>query len=115
MKECEKERRVADSKAFLRHYEREGEQFLDSIITTDETWLWLHDPETKQQSAVWKRAGSPPPEKARINKSGGKFMFVMFADRKGMLLQHVVPSGTTINAEYYSKVSKSTMNNCKIN
>ena len=99
------ERRVRDSRAFLRRFEREGNRFLDSIITTDETWLWLHDPETKQQSAVWKRSGSPPPEKARVSKSGGKFMFIMFCDRKGMLLPHAVPRDTTVNASYYSKVS----------
>lgn len=31
-------------------------------------------------------------------------MFILFADRKGMILQHGVPYGTTVNANYYSKV-----------
>ena len=104
LKDFEKTRRVADSSAFLRRVEREGERFLSRIITTDETWLWLHDPETRSQSAVWKRTGSPPPKKARVTRSGGKFMFVMFADQDGMLLQHAVPKGQTVNAEYFTKV-----------
>ena len=34
----ERERRVEDSRKFLRRYNREGEDFLNRIITTDETW-----------------------------------------------------------------------------
>ena len=79
--------------------------FLQRIVTTDETWLWFHDPETKEQSAVWKRSDSPPPKKARVSKSGGKIMFIMFADIRGMILMHAVPKGATVNADYYSKVS----------
>ena len=77
--------------------------FLQRIITTDETWLHNFDPETKEQSAVWKQSGSPPPVTARVTKSGGKTMFVMFADIRGMVLMHAVPKGTTVNVGYYSK------------
>ena len=31
-------------------------------------------------------------------------MFILFMDRKGMLLTHAVPRGQTVNSEYYSKV-----------
>ena len=31
-------------------------------------------------------------------------MFIMFCDRRGMILQHAVPKDTTVNAEYYSKI-----------
>ena len=31
-------------------------------------------------------------------------MFIFFMDRKGVLLTHAVPSGQTVNSEYYSKV-----------
>jgi hypothetical protein len=34
----------------------------------------------------------------------GKNMFILFMDRKGMLLTHAVPHGQTVNSEYYSKV-----------
>ena len=72
----------------------------------DETWLYLYDPETKQDSSVWLESGSPPPKKARVSKSSGKIM-LMFLDVKGVLLAHFVPEGTTINAAYYSKVISS--------
>jgi len=31
-------------------YTQEGEEFLDSIVTGDETWVFHHTPESKQQS-----------------------------------------------------------------
>ena len=106
LKNAEKERRVQDSLSFLRQYERHGDAFLDRILTTDETWLWFYDPETsvKQQSSVWKRNSSQPPQKARVSRSGGKYMFIMFMDRWGMLLCNSVPKDQTVNADYYSKV-----------
>jgi len=108
LKQEERDRRVRDSRAFIPRAEREGDMFLQRIITTDETWLHNYDPETKEQSAVWKRSGSPPPMKARVpvTKKGGKTMFIMFADIRGMILMHAVPKGATVNAGYYSKVIK---------
>ena len=101
----QKTKRVECSTEFLNWYEREGDRFLDNIITMDETWIWEYDPETKAESSVWKTSKSPPPKKARVCKSGGKHMFVFFMDRRGMLLAHRVPEGQTINAAYYGKVS----------
>ena len=99
----EKQSRVSSSSEFLRRWKKEGDTFLSRIITTDETWLYHFDPETKQQSDMWKRRGSPPPKKARVTKWAGKHMFIMFMDMRGMILTHAVPSGQTVNANNYSK------------
>lgn len=101
----QKAQRVTSSSEFLRRYDAEGDEFLDRIVTLDETWLWYYDPETKADSSVWKTPGTPPPKKARVSRSGGKLMCVFFMDRHGMLLVHRVPEGRTINAQYYSKVN----------
>jgi hypothetical protein len=36
------------SAPFLTHYAQEGDEFLDSIETGDETWVFHHTPESKQ-------------------------------------------------------------------
>ena len=100
----EKKARIAHSTSFLRRWEQEGDSFLGRIVTTDETWISLYDPETKRESMVWKRNSSPPPKKAKTSRSTKKDMFIFFLDRQGMLLQHAVPSGVTVNKEYYQKV-----------
>jgi hypothetical protein len=33
---------------FLTRYAQEGDEFLDSIVTGDETWVFHHTPELKQ-------------------------------------------------------------------
>jgi len=101
----QEENRVKASRQFLQSYQREGDTFLDRIITTDESWFYYLDPETKSQSSVWKHTSSPPPKKARVTKSVGKHMFILFMDWKGMLLTHAVPKEETVNADYYCKVS----------
>jgi len=35
---------------FLMRYAQEGNEFLDSIVTGDETWVFHHTPESKQSS-----------------------------------------------------------------
>ena len=52
------------SRQFLRKFSQSGIDFLDRIITTDETWFHYYDPETKQQSGQWKNVDSPRPKKA---------------------------------------------------
>ena len=76
LKEEEKQKRVLCSTEFLRRYEREGERFLRRIITTDETWMFLYEPESKRESMVWKRSTSPPPKKARTASQLKEYMFI---------------------------------------
>ena len=74
------ERRVRDSRAFLRRFERKDNSFLDCIITTDGAWLWFHYPEKSSICCV-NRSGSPPEEKGMVSNSGGKFIIILFYDR----------------------------------
>ena len=55
LSEQEKSVRVQTSKRFLERYAREGERFLQSIITSDESWLPFYNLETKAKSIVWKK------------------------------------------------------------
>lgn len=105
LKDEEKQRRMDCSVEFLRRYDAEGDMFLNRIVTTDETWLHHFDPETKLQSSVWKTPSTPPPKKARVQKSCGKEMFIFFMDRHGMILIHRVRDGCTVNAAYYAQVN----------
>ena len=102
--EEEKSARVGASRRFLDR-SRSDPTFLDGIITTDETWVHYYEPEDKRMSMVWKNRDSPPPKKAKVVKSMGKVMCVVFMDSSGVILVHMVPSGRTVNAEYYSKVN----------
>ena len=64
----------------------------------DESWIYCYDPETKY-------AGSPRPKKARQSKSTHKLLMIpYFFDSTGMIYMHWVPTGQTVNKEYYVDV-----------
>ena len=91
LKNHEMERGVMNSKTFLRPFEKKGDASLNWMITTDETWLFYYDPETKQQLRQWKSSDWPPPKKAKMSRSMGKHTFIVFFDIKGVILSHAVP------------------------
>ena len=77
---------------------------LDALMTFDESWIYCYDPETKRQSFQWKNAGSPRPQKARQSKSTHKLLMIPFFDSIGMIYMHWVPTGQTVNYDYYVEV-----------
>ncbi|CAK9810904.1 Histone-lysine N-methyltransferase SETMAR [Anthophora plagiata] len=98
--------RVETSREFLRRYADEKDNFLDSIVTGDETWAFHFTPETKQQSRQWRHSSFPKPQKFKQSPSAGKVTATVFWDRKGVLLVNCMPSGTTINADRYCETLK---------
>lgn len=43
--------------------------FLKTIVTGDESWCFVYDPQTKRQSSAWLSPGAERPTKARQQKS----------------------------------------------
>lgn len=102
-----KDNRVACCNENLNRRFHEGLDFLNRIITGDETWLYFYDPETKSQSSIWKLPDTPTPLKPRRERSAGKIMAIIFFDARGIVYRHLVPNGQTVNASYYIDVLRS--------
>ena len=62
LSECQSAQRVESGQCFVQRFEREGEDYLSRIVTADETWISLYEPESKEQSTMWKTLGSPSPK-----------------------------------------------------
>ena len=79
---------------------------LDVLVTCDESWIYCYDQETKRQSSQWKHAGSPRPKKARQSKFTHKPLIIrfFFFDNTGLIYMPWVPTGQTVNKEYYVEV-----------
>ena len=54
-----KQNRHDISRKLIDRFHKEGETFLQRIITCDETWVFHYEPETKQQSMEWKHTSCP--------------------------------------------------------
>jgi len=78
--------------------------FLDKVITGDESWVFDYDPETKRQSSEWYTKISPRPKKARMSRSKVKTMIIVFFDSRGIVYKEFVPPGLTVNHAIYKDV-----------
>jgi hypothetical protein len=47
-----KTKRMGSALKYLTRYAREGDEFLDCIVTGNQTWVFHHTPESKQQFYV---------------------------------------------------------------
>ena len=54
----------------------------------------------------WKSTSSPRPKKARTSRSKFKAMLSVFFDIQGIVMVEWVPSGQTVNQQYYIEVLK---------
>ncbi|UYV79288.1 hypothetical protein LAZ67_17001917 [Cordylochernes scorpioides] len=59
--------------------------FLNSVVTGDESWMFEYDPESKRQSCAWHTKSSPRPKKARMSKSRIKTMIIVFFNIRGIV------------------------------
>jgi [histone H3]-lysine36 N-dimethyltransferase SETMAR len=103
----QRQNRVAICVQWRSRMRREGaDNFLKRVVTCDETWVHHYDPETKQESSIWKHKSSPRPEKAKVVRSAGKVMHLVFFDHQGIIYDNRVPKGQTVTGNYYSSVLK---------
>ena len=65
------------------HYEDDPGDFIERVVTQDETWAHHFDPESKMQSKQWEHPGLPPPIKVKRVHSAGKVMASIFWIVKG--------------------------------
>jgi len=88
----------------LRNRAQNVPNFMSSIITGDKCWVYGYDPETKQMSSQWSTSSSPRPKKAQQVKSNIKTMLIAFFDIDGLVYHELVPTGQTVNKEFYKTV-----------
>ncbi len=75
--------------------------FLDSMITSDESWCFAYDPETKPQSSEWCGPNPLPSKKFQFQKSSVKTMLILFFGNKDVIHHKYVPEAQTVNAMSY--------------
>jgi hypothetical protein len=75
-------------------------QFLERIVTANETWVYHYEPENKAQSTVWKCPTSLMAKKFKSEPSSGKIMLTLFGDMEGGILVHFTPKGKIIKSDF---------------
>ena len=103
LREDQKERCCRDNREMVELINSDP-AVLDALVTCNESWIYSYDPETKRQSSKLKHAGSPRPKKPRKSKSTHKLLMIPLFDSTGMIYMHWVPTGQTVNKEYYVEI-----------
>ena len=96
-----KTKRMGSALKFLTRYAQEGGEFLDSIVTGDDTSGFHHTPKSKQHSLQWRHTHSPRTKKFKTSISAKKKLAFVFWGRKDILLVDFMPRGAAINAAAY--------------
>ena len=77
--------------------------FMSSVITGNECWVYEYDLETKQLSSQLSTS-SLQPKKVQQVKSNIKTMLIAFFDTDGLVHHEFVPAGQMVNKEFYKTV-----------
>ena len=85
----------------LKQYNKEGEAFLERVVTGDESWVHHFDPESKVQSMEYRHKTSPSPRKFKVIASERKVLLTIFLDMKGVIHMEFLKQGHTVNSEKY--------------
>ena len=81
-------------------------RFQWKIVISEETWYFLYDPETKDQSSEWKTKTSLRKKKLRLNKSREKVMLEVLFDYESVIQYEFIPEDQTVNKELYLEIRK---------
>ena len=75
---AQKKTRIDWSKVILQNYDRGASKHVYDIVTGDESWIYVDEPESKQQSTVWVFQDEPNPTRVTRARSTSKQMIASF-------------------------------------
>ncbi|GFR88109.1 transposase [Elysia marginata] len=91
----------------LKHFEEEGEEFIQRIVTGDESWVPHYDLKSKGQSMEYRHKSSPSPRKFKVVASARKVMLAVFWDSEGIVhIEFLKQENTVISERYNSTLRK---------
>ena len=88
--EDQKEPRITIAQEHFGRFNQDENKVFNFIVTGDEIWAHYADPETKAQSKLRKRVGSPLPNKFKLSPSAEKFMRFAFWYSRGIKLAQFI-------------------------
>ena len=101
----QKQRRVDIAQEMLTMFNDDSD-LLKNVITSDESWVYGYDNETKAQLSQWKRPEESRPIKAYQVRWNVKVLLNVFFNCNGEVHHEFLPQGCTVNKEYYLEVMR---------
>ncbi len=77
---------------------------LRRVVTLDEAWIYMYDPQFREQAKEWLRPGEPRPQQAHREIATGKVMIVTFFDARGLIYFEYIQRPLTCNQHVFRAV-----------
>ena len=85
----------------LKTYKGCNSPVISNLLTGDETWVHMFEPQTRADNKQWKRKDQKRPCIAKRTVSSKKMLYAIFFNSSGPVVQVPCPSGHTINGRFY--------------
>ena len=95
----QKRTRIDISRYLLSRYEDDPSEFIEPVVTQDETWVHHFDPRVKSAEQTIEAPWLTPPKRVH---SAGKVMASIFWNSQGVIMIDYLEQDPMINGAYYA-------------
>ena len=99
--EVQKTQPLKCSWELLKTYKGCNSQVISSLLTGDETWVHMFEPQRRAYNKQWKGKDKKCPYIAKRTISSKKMLYAIFFNSSGPVVQVPCPSGHTVTGQYY--------------
>ena len=94
--EEQKTQRLKCARELLKTYKGCNSRVISTLLTGDETWVHMFEPQRRADNKQWKRKGQKCPCIAKRTISSKKMLYAIFFNSSGPVVQVPCPSGHTV-------------------
>ena len=85
----------------LKTYKGCNSRVISNLLTGDETWVHMFEPQRRADNKQWKRKDQKCPCIAKRTISLKKMLYTIFFNSSGLVVQVPCPSGHTVTGQFY--------------
>ena len=99
--EEQKTQRLKCARELLKTYKGCNSRVISNLLTSDETWVHMFEPQRRADNKQWKRKDKKRPCIAKRTISSKKMLYAIFLNSSGPVVQVPCPSGHTVTGRFY--------------
>ena len=99
--EEQKTQRLKCARELLKTYKGCNSWVISNLLTGDETWVHMFEPQRRADNKQWKQKDKKNPCVAKRTISLKKMLYAIFFNSSGPVVQVPCPSGHTVTRQFY--------------
>ena len=99
--EEQKTQRLKCARELLKTYKGCNSRVISNLLTGDETWVHMSEPQRRANDKQWKQKDKKRPCIAKRTISSKKLLYAIFFNSSGPVVQVPCPSGHTVTGRFY--------------